>query len=139
MSCTTALKDELARFDPQKQAENISEKGVYAAMAAGMIFCAGEAVLAKFAEHYFRRELSDGTPFTSGGAGEMMRLGILAVCIPIGIQIIVSIIYAASRQAVQGTIDFGSSGSVALGIMFIVMSVICRCGAEQCKKTDEGQ
>ena len=37
------------------QAENISEKGVYAAMAAGMIFCAGEAVLAKFAEHYFRR------------------------------------------------------------------------------------
>lgn len=121
------------------QAENISEKGVYAAMAAGMIFCAGEAVLAKFAEHYFRRELSDGTPFTSGGAGEMMRLGILAVCIPIGIQIIVSIIYAASRQAVQGTIDFGSSGSVALGIMFIVMSVICRYGAEQCKKTDEGQ
>jgi len=121
------------------QAENISEKGVYAAMAAGMIFCAGEAVLAKFAEHYFRRELYDGTPFTSGGAGEMMRLGILAVCIPIGIQIIVSIIYAASGQAVQGTIDFGSSGSVALGIMFIVMSVICRYGAEQCKKTDEGQ
>jgi len=29
---------------------------VYAAMAAGMILCAGEAVLAKFAEHYFKRE-----------------------------------------------------------------------------------
>ena len=37
---------------------------VYAAMAAGMVFCAGEAVLAKFAEHYFKRELADGTPFT---------------------------------------------------------------------------
>ena len=34
----------------------------YAAMAAGMILCAGEAVLAKFAEHYFKRELADGTP-----------------------------------------------------------------------------
>ena len=33
----------------------------YAAMAAGMILCAGEAVLAKFAEHYFKRELADGT------------------------------------------------------------------------------
>ena len=50
---------------------------VYAAMAAGMILCAGEAVLAKFAEHYFKRELADGTPFTFAGAKEMQRLGIL--------------------------------------------------------------
>lgn len=50
---------------------------VYAAMAAGMILCAGEAVLAKFAEHYFKRELADGTPFTFAGAKEMQRLGTL--------------------------------------------------------------
>lgn len=50
---------------------------VYAAMAAGMILCAGEAVLAKFAEYYFKRELADGTPFTFAGAKEMQRLGIL--------------------------------------------------------------
>ena len=41
--------------------------------------CAGEAVLAKFAEHYFKRELTDGTPFNLGGAKELMRLGILTI------------------------------------------------------------
>ena len=48
---------------------------VYAAMAAGMVLCAGEAMLAKFAEHYFKRELAEGTPFTFAGAKEMLRLG----------------------------------------------------------------
>ena len=104
----------------------------YAAMAAGMILCAGEAVLARFAEHYFKRELADGTPFDLGGAKELMRLGILAICIPIGTQMIAEIIYAVMEQALHGVAPFqlNYSGSVALGVMFIVMSLGCRYGAE---------
>ena len=91
---------------------------VYAAMAAGMILCAGEAVLAKFAEHYFKRELADGTPFDLGGAKELMRLGILAICIPIGMQMIAEIVYAVMEQALHGVAPFQSdySGSVALAM-----------------------
>lgn len=63
-----------------------------------MILCAGEAVLAKFAEHYFKRELVDGTPFDLGGAKELRRLGILAICIPIGTQMLAEIIYAVMEQ-----------------------------------------
>ena len=105
---------------------------VYAAMAAGMILCAGEAVLAKFAEHYFKRELADGTPFDLGGAKELMRLGILAICIPIGTQIIAEIVYAVMEQTLRGVapLQLDHSGSVALGVMFIVMSLGCRYGAE---------
>lgn len=90
----------------------------YAAMAAGMILCAGEAVLAKFAEHYFKRELADGTPFDLGGAKELMRLGILAICIPIGMQMIAEIVYAVMEQALHGVAPFQSdySGSVALAM-----------------------
>lgn len=104
----------------------------YAAMAAGMILCAGEAVLAKFAEHYFKRELADGTPFDLSGAKELMRLGILAICIPIGMQMIAEIVYAVMEQALHGVAPFQSdySGSVTLGVMFIVMSLGCRYGAE---------
>ena len=104
----------------------------YAAMAAGMILCAGEAVLAKFAEHYFKHELADGTPFDLGGAKELMRLGILAICIPIGTQMIAEIVYAVMEQAMQGVAPFqlDYSGSVALGVMFIVMSLGCRYGAD---------
>lgn len=105
---------------------------VYAAMAAGMILCAGEAVLAKFAEHYFKRELADGTPFTFAGAKEMQRLGILTICLPIGTQIVAEIVHAVMEQAMQGVapLRLDSAGSVALGVMFIIMSLICRYGAE---------
>lgn len=106
---------------------------VYAAMAAGAILCAGEAVLAKFAEHYFGRELADGTPFTLGGAKELLRLGILTICIPIGTQIIAEIVHAVMELTMQGIepLNLNNSGSVSLGVMFIVMSLICRYGAEE--------
>lgn len=73
-------------------------------------------MLAKFAEHYFKRELADGTPFDLGGAKELMRLGILAICIPIGMQMIAEIVYAVMEQALHGVAPFQSdySGSVAL-------------------------
>ena len=97
--------------------------------------CAGEAVLAKFAEHYFKRELTDGTPFNLGGAKELMRLGILTICIPLGTQIIAEIVYAVMEQTMQGVtpLQLDNTGSVTLGIMFIVMSLICRYGAELCE------
>ena len=108
---------------------------VYAAMAAGMILCAGEAVLAKFAEHYFKRELADGTPFDLGGAKELMRLGILAICIPIGTQIIAEIVCAMIEQTLHGVarLQFDHSSSVTLGVMFIILSLICRYGTELCE------
>ena len=109
---------------------------VYAAMAAGMILCAGEAVLAKFAEHYFKREFADGTPFSLDGAKEMQRLGILTICLPIGTQIIAEIVHAVMEQTMQGIapLRLDNSGSVALGVMFLVMALICRYGAEQYEK-----
>ena len=111
---------------------------VYAAMATGMILCAGEAVLAKFAEHYFKRELADGTPFNLGGAREMQRLGILTICLPIGTQIVAEIVHAVMEQAMQGVapLRLDSAGSVAFGIMFIVMSLICRYGADMYEENE---
>lgn len=105
---------------------------VYAAMAAGVILCAGEAVLSKFAEHYFKRELADGTPFTFAGAKEMQRLGILTISLPIGTQIVAEIVHAVMEQTMQGVapLQLDNDGSVTLGIMFIVLSLICRYGAE---------
>lgn len=105
---------------------------VYAVSSAGMILCAGEAVLAKFAEHYFKRELADGTPFDLGGAKELMRLGILAIYIPIGTQMIAEIVYAVMEQTLHGVAPFrlDHSSPVGLGVMFIVMSLGCHYGAE---------
>ena len=105
---------------------------IYTAMAVGLILCAGEAVLAKFAECYFKHELADGTPFTFGGAEELKRLGILTICIPFGTQIVAEIIYAVMKQMIQDIASFrlDNSGSIGLGITFIIVSLICQHGAE---------
>lgn len=81
------------------------------------------------------RELTDGTPFNLGGAKEWMRLDILTICIPLGTQIIAEIVYAVMEQTMQGVapLQLDNTGSVTLGIMFIVMSLICRYGAELCE------
>ena len=57
-----------------------------------LVVCAGEAVLAKFAEVYFQNELQAETPFTLAGAKELLRLGILTITIPIGCAVAESIV-----------------------------------------------
>ena len=125
--------------------EDISIGTLYTAMALGVVFCAAEAVLAKFAERYFKRELADGTPFTKDGANEMQRLGILAICIPVGAAIVAGIVRVILEHTLTDVKlpDVGSFGSIALGIMFIVTAQICKYGAElkeektEVEKTDE--
>ena len=111
----------------------VSVGTMYAGMTVAAILLAAECVLAKFSEHYFNRELGDGTPFTLGGSKELMRLGILAVCIPIGARIIASIVTEIFEKTMSGVelMDMGSSGSVAIGVMMIVGALICRYGAER--------
>ena len=102
-------------------------------MAVGLILCAGEAVLAKFAECYFKHELADGTPFNLSGAKELKRLGILTICIPVGTQIAAEIVYVVMNQIFQDAapLRLDQSGSIGIGITFIIVSLICQYGAEK--------
>ena len=106
-----------------------SEGTLYAATAAGLVLCGGEAVLAGFAAH---RELADGTPFAFAGARERLRLGILAICIPIGTEIVAAIIRAVISGFFTNVTELSLDpvSSVSIGVMFILMSLLCRHGAE---------
>ncbi len=44
-------------------------RSIGAALSGWLFVCAGEAVVAKFAEIYFKNELKAGTPFTLDGQG----------------------------------------------------------------------
>lgn len=105
---------------------------IYASMAAGIVTCAGEAVLSKLAERYFANELKAGTPFTASGTSELMRLGICAVCIPVGTAIMAEIIRAVMKLffANVGELVNTAPATIGLGVMFIVTSLICRYGTE---------
>lgn len=67
-------------------------KSITASLSGWLVVCAGEAVLAKFAEVYFQNELQAETPFTLAGAKELLRLGILTITIPTGCAVAESIV-----------------------------------------------
>lgn len=107
--------------------------GMYAAVTAGIILCAGEAVTAKFAEVYFKHEIADGTPFTFTGAKELMRLGIITPAVSAGTAILSSVSQAIFSIFVEKlpdlSIEIGDSFGYALA--FIIISLICKYGAER--------
>lgn len=101
-------------------------------MTTTLIFIVAEAITAKFAENYFRRELEDGTPFTLAGAKEMLKLGIICLSLTFGAYFIGAIadeIFSSVWADIQ-SFDFNSLSMTPVGIGFIVMSVICKYGAE---------
>lgn len=103
------------------------------ALANGAILCAGEAVLAQFAAHYFDRELKDGTPFTLEGANELFRLGILAIAIPLVTRLTSEFAETILNAVYVGDVYpmFTATYSPALlGAAFIFASLLCRLGAE---------
>ncbi len=111
--------------------ENISDNTIYISMMVAIILCLGEAILAKYSEHYFNRELIDGTPFNIDGANELKRIGILTICIPLVTQILTEIVNGIMKET--STLSLDCSGSILLGLMFIVLSIVCRYGAETLK------
>ena len=113
---------------------HMSMPALYTAMAVGMVLCAAEAVLSKFAEHYFTNELADGTPFNLMGAKELMHLGILTIMIPLCMVIVCSIGVAIADNFFPEIekLSYDGYASVGLGVMMIVSSLFCRYGAEVC-------
>ena len=111
-------------------------KSITSTLSGWMIVCSGEALLARFAEFYFKNELKAGTPFTFGGAKELLRLGILTLAVPTGSTVIGSIVEGIvagfmkiEKDAVMN-MYFDNEASIVLGIMFILGSLLCRYGAE---------
>ena len=111
-------------------------KSIGAALSGWLVVCAGEAVLARFAEVYFKNELNAGTPFTLAGARELLRLGILTLAIPTGCAVAGSIVegiiagFMKVEQAAAMDVYFDNESSIVLGIMFILGSLLCQYGAE---------
>lgn len=115
----------------------ISEGTIWSAIAAGMILCAGEFAVSRMAYRYFTHELEAGTPFTLDGAKELLHLGISVIWIPIVSVVLAQVAHGVIGQMMENVEPMSLDGfsSVALGVMFIVMSLLCRHGAELREKS----
>ncbi len=112
--------------------EDLSQGTSYAVLTAGLILCVGEAVLSGLAGRYFKNELAARTPFTFAGAKELIRLGVCAICIPLGTKLIADVAYQIFANLMPNVAEMELDGtlSVGLGIMMIVAGLLCRHGAE---------
>lgn len=110
----------------------IALNSLYPLMTGALIVCIGQCVTAKFAELYFQHEYAAGTPFTASGVKELLRLGILTICVPLGAIILAQIVSGVMAELIGCGEAFKLEGgdSVALGVMFLVMSLLCSYGAE---------
>ena len=127
-------KDNANQIDDE-QARQIMEKLTspmlitFVAIAAA--FCFAGAVVARFAQNYFKHEIEDGTPFTMRGAQELKRLGIIYIAVNLGVSIVAGAVYAVVSKSweLPDKVEFNGL-SIGLGIAFLVVSVILRYGAE---------
>ena len=117
---------------------DVSFGAYYSAMVTGFVFCAATCIVSKCAHRYFEKELADGTPFTSEGAHELMKLGICTLVAPIAAIVTAEICNAILSNYFVDVVDvsFDSSISVVLGVVIIAASVICKLGAEQESKAN---
>lgn len=119
----------------------LCEGAIWSAVAAGAILCTGEFFVARTAHCYFANELAAGTPFTLDGAKELFRLGIITICVPLGSLILAEIVSGilAGFLNCDDALKIENGGSVALGVMFIVMSLLCQYGAEGRENGESGK
>lgn len=114
-----------------------TEAGVYtgtiwAAIAVGAILCIGEFFVAQMACRYFDHELQAGTPFTAGGAKELLHLGISCIWIPIVAIVLAQVAQEVIAHFMANTELLAIDGyqHVGLGVVFILIALFCQYGSE---------
>lgn len=97
-----------------------------------LITCIGEAIISFLAGRYFDHELKAGTPFTFEGSKELFRLGITAIIVPIAVSVLSGIFFGICLFFAPEIInvEFGMSFSIGTGLIFLLLSLIFKHGAE---------
>lgn len=110
----------------------LSSGMLYYALSSTIIAALAEIIVSRAALKYFKAELVAGTPFKRDNAVKLKNLGILNIVLPIIVVILKSVFHMVlrSRFGDIGENEYNLIGSVAVGFMFIVLSLVCRYGSE---------
>jgi len=108
-------------------------------LVSGLIWCVAEIITSYVAMNYFKRELEVGTPFTYDGAKELFRVGLFGIIVPLAANVVEAIAFGCfaliDSQIIES--DISSSFDIGLGIAFLVISVLCKHGAELAERLQQ--
>lgn len=110
----------------------VSEGTIIAAILVGAVLSIGEYFVARMAYRYFDNELKVGTPFTLEGAKELLHLGISTIWIPVVSMVLAQMAQGVIAEFMENVdkLDLDGYDSIAIGVIFIFMSLLCKYGAE---------
>lgn len=94
------------------------------------LFALTDGILLAFAYRYLKGEQAAGTPFTKEGAGEVKRLGIWTIVLPLVTFMVAAILCAVFSFPESAGSDWSNLASLTLGIGLILVSLVFRYGAE---------
>lgn len=112
---------------------------VYTSLTVYIIMCSGETVLCALSARFFAGELRAGTPFTAECANGLLRLGILTVIVPIVTMLAAALVGTVMSNCFGGIdeLNIQSFLSVGVGVIFIVLSLICKYVVRWTEKSSE--
>lgn len=117
-------------------------KSLCPAVGSFAINCIGYIVLSREAQRYLSLEIKEGTPFTFNGANLLKRLGIITIIVPILVTVASEIFCNVFESITNSTafsleeLNFDNEGSIAMGLMLLLLSVLCQYGAELIENKD---
>ncbi len=115
----------------------VTTNQAYLLLVAVVLLLTGVAVMAWFTARYFARQVRVATPFTMTNAQGLQKLGLIWLIGSVLTSAVVSGVVWGMSVAWHTTINFNDSvdGGVILGVMFLVLSLFCRYGAEKVGNT----
>lgn len=110
----------------------------YFVIIVAFLACMTEVIISDRMAKYFKFELSEGTPFTFEGAKKLKKVGILAIVLPIVVEIVAAVIavflLANVPEALPATestsTEITYASSLGTGVMMLIFSLIFKHGAE---------
>ncbi|MBQ8177714.1 MAG: hypothetical protein IJ033_00840 [Clostridia bacterium] len=111
---------------------------LYFVIIVAFFACMTEVIISDRMAKYFKFELSEGTPFTFEGAKKLKKVGILAIVLPIVVEIVAAVIavflLANVPEALPATestsTEITYASSLGTGVMMLIFSLIFKHGAE---------
>lgn len=98
---------------------------IYIAEGISYLF---SGIILVFTSRYLKQEQKDGTPFTEKGANMLKKLGIITIVL----SAVSSVVHAAilAMYKVESDADITNMTEFAVGICFIIFSMVLRYGSQ---------
>lgn len=122
-----------------EQEASVSRPELVATCLGSAIICGVEVYLCRIAYQVFHKASTCTTPFNFDLAKEFRILGLKCIIVTIATSIALTLcafIVMACYGSSLDSVDLSYAGSITVGIAFLILSAILRCGAESMPKSE---